>query len=94
MLTVQLRQSYFFNSPPFVEEIEMQETKLFTEIFPVNIEALPELTAYKLEVSGSDNVDEIGYKLCYRLKQDFVVIGIGMKKGNTSLRISDRTKKL
>ena len=49
----------------------MQETHLFTEIFPINTEALPELTAYKLKVSGSDNVDEIGYALCYRLKTKF-----------------------
>ena len=49
----------------------MQGIKLFTEIFPVNTEALPELTAYKLEVSGSDNVDEISYKLCYRLETRF-----------------------
>ena len=49
----------------------MQGTDLFTEIFPVNTEALPELTAYKLKVSGSDNVDEIGYTLRYRLKTKF-----------------------
>ena len=29
----------------------MQETNLFTEIFPVNMEALPELIAYKLKVN-------------------------------------------
>ena len=49
----------------------MQETNLFTEIFPVNIEALPKLTAYKLKVSGSDNVDKIGYTLRYRLETKF-----------------------
>ena len=49
----------------------MRETNLFTEIFPVNVEALPELTAYQLKVSSSDNVDEIGYTLGYRLKTRF-----------------------
>ena len=49
----------------------MQETNLFTEVFPVNTEALPELTTYKLKVSGSDSVDDIGYALCYRLKTRF-----------------------
>ena len=49
----------------------MQGTHLFTEIFPVNMEALPELTAYRLEVSSSDNIDEIGYTLRYRLQTRF-----------------------
>ena len=49
----------------------MQGTDLFTEVFPINTAALPELTAYKLKVSGSDNVDKIGYTLRYRLETKF-----------------------
>ena len=60
-----------FNSNPFVEEIEMQGTNLFIESFPVNTEALPELTAYKLATIGSNSVDKIGRKLSYRAKDKF-----------------------
>ena len=49
----------------------MQETKLFTEIFPVNTEKLPELTAYKLVTIGSNSVEGIGRKLSYRTKDKF-----------------------
>ena len=49
----------------------MQGTNLFTEIFPVNTEALPELTAYKLATIGSNSVDKIGRKLSYRTKDKF-----------------------
>ena len=38
----------------------MQGTNLFTEIFPINTEVLPELTTYKLATIGSNNVDRIG----------------------------------
>lgn len=49
----------------------MQETNLFTEIFPINTEVLPELTAYKLVTIGSNNVDRIGRKLNYQMKDKF-----------------------
>ena len=44
---------------------------LFTEIFPVRIKALPELTLYQLTVSGSAVLDEIGRKTRYRLQTRF-----------------------
>ena len=49
----------------------MQGTTLFTEIFPVNTEVLPELTAYQLVTIGSNSVDRIGRKLHYRTKDKF-----------------------
>ena len=47
------------------------ELIIFTEIFPVQLEALPNLTLYQLKVSGSVNLDEIGGKACYRLQTKF-----------------------
>lgn len=44
---------------------------IFTEIFPVQPEALPNLTLYQLKVSGYVNLDEIGGKACYRLQTKF-----------------------
>ena len=46
---------------------------LFTEIFSVNIEAVvPKLGAYyKLKIIGSNSVDEIGWKVRYRLQTKF-----------------------
>ena len=44
---------------------------IFTEIFPVQLEALPNLTLYQLKVSGYGNLDEIGRKACYRLQAKF-----------------------
>lgn len=44
---------------------------IFTEIFPIQLEALPNLTLYQLKVSGSANLDEIGGKACYRLQRKF-----------------------
>lgn len=47
------------------------ELTIFTEIFPVQLEALPNLTLYQLKVSGSIVLDEIGRKACYRLQTKF-----------------------
>ena len=47
------------------------ELTIFTEIFPVQLEALPNLTLYQLKVSGSVALDEIGGKVCYRLQTKF-----------------------
>ena len=47
------------------------KTTIFTEIFPVHLEAVPTLTLYQLKVSGSANLDEIGGKVCYRLQTKF-----------------------
>lgn len=44
---------------------------IFTEIFPVQPEALPNLTLYQLQVSRYVNLDEIGGKACYRLQTKF-----------------------
>lgn len=44
---------------------------VFTEIFPVQLEALPELTLYQLKVSGAADLDEIGGKLGYRFQTTF-----------------------
>ncbi len=44
---------------------------IFTEIFPVQLEALPDLTVYHLRVSGSISLDEIGAKLGYRFQTKF-----------------------
>ena len=44
------------------------ELTIFTEIFPVQLKALPDLTLYQLKVSGSVSSDEIGRKVCYRLQ--------------------------
>lgn len=43
---------------------------LFTEIFPVNIESLPKLFIYRINVSGGE-YSTIGGKLAYRLKRTF-----------------------
>ena len=47
------------------------ELKIFTEIFPVQREALPTLTVYQLKVSGDVNLDQIGRTACYRLQTKF-----------------------
>ena len=47
------------------------ELKIFAEIFPIQLEALPTLTVYQLKVSGDVNLDEIGGKTCYRLQRKF-----------------------
>ena len=47
------------------------ELTIFTEIFPVQLKALPNLTLYQLKVSGSIALDEIGGKVCYRLQTKF-----------------------
>ncbi|MDE0010358.1 MAG: Piwi domain-containing protein [Candidatus Poribacteria bacterium] len=47
------------------------ELTIFTEIFPVQLEALPNLTLYQLKVSGAIALDEIGGKVCYRLQTKF-----------------------
>ena len=47
------------------------ELTIFTEIFPVQLKALPDLTLYQLKVSGSIALDEIGGKVCYRLQTKF-----------------------
>lgn len=47
------------------------ELAVFTEIFPIHQDALPELTLYQLKVSGSAPLDEIGRKVSYRLKTKF-----------------------
>ncbi len=47
------------------------ELVVFTEIFPIHLEALPELTLYQLEVNGSAPLDEIGRKVGYRLQTKF-----------------------
>lgn len=47
------------------------ELTIFTEIFPVKLELLPDLTLYQLKVSGSIALDEIGGKVCYRLQTKF-----------------------
>lgn len=47
------------------------ELKIFTEIFPIQQEALPNLTLYQLKVGGSIALDEIGGKVCYRLQTKF-----------------------
>ena len=44
---------------------------IFTEIFPIQLEALPKLTLYQLRVSGSVNLNEIGGTLSYRLQKKF-----------------------
>jgi len=43
---------------------------LFTEIFPIKSSALPELSAYHLEIKGGD-YSTIGGKFAYRLKKTF-----------------------
>lgn len=43
---------------------------LFTEIFPVRADALPELSSYTLETNGGET-STIGGKLAYRLKHTF-----------------------
>ena len=47
------------------------ELSVFMEIFPVQLEALPELTLYQLKVSGAAALDEIGGKVSYRLRTKF-----------------------
>ena len=47
------------------------ELTIFTEIFPVQLKALPNLTLYQLKVSGSDPLNEIGGTLSYRLQKKF-----------------------
>ena len=47
------------------------ELSIFTEIFPVQLEALPDLTVYQPKVSGSTSLDEIGAKLGYRFQTKF-----------------------
>ena len=42
---------------------------LFTEIFPIALAALPELSAYRLDVRGDYSL--IGGKLAYRLMKAF-----------------------
>ena len=44
---------------------------VFTEIFPVRLETLPNLTLYQPKVNGSVPLDEIGQKVCYRLQTKF-----------------------
>ena len=47
------------------------ELVVFTEIFPIHLEALPELTLYQLKVNGSAPLDEIGQKVGYRFQTKF-----------------------
>lgn len=47
------------------------KTKIFTEIFPVQSESLPDLTLYQLKVSGAVALDEVAGKVCYRLQAKF-----------------------
>ena len=44
---------------------------IFTEIFPVQLAALPTRTLYELKVSGDVNLAEIGGTLSYRLQKKF-----------------------
>ena len=46
------------------------EPFIFTEVFPVQLDTLPQLFAYKLDVVGGD-ISTIGGKLSYRLRQKF-----------------------
>lgn len=43
---------------------------LFTEIFPVRVDALPQLSSYIVEVNGGET-SSVGGKLAYRLKRTF-----------------------
>ena len=47
------------------------ELIIFTEIFPVQLEALPNLILYQPTVNGSASLDEIGGTLCYQLQKKF-----------------------
>ncbi len=49
----------------------MKHQNLFTEVFPIEVEKLPELTAYSLEVGSSGDASRIGGKLSYRLRKRF-----------------------
>lgn len=43
-----------------------------SEVFPVNISAIPELHAYEVELAGStEQLNKVGGKLAYRLKKKF-----------------------
>lgn len=44
---------------------------LFAEIFPINLDAIPPLTIYKLATTGSRQINEVGRKLKYRLEGRF-----------------------
>ncbi|GAB4427900.1 MAG: hypothetical protein Kow0031_08000 [Anaerolineae bacterium] len=44
---------------------------LFAEIFPVNVSKLPQLSAYRLTLTGSLSANEIGGKLSYRFLNKF-----------------------
>ncbi len=46
------------------------ERQLFTEVFPIDVAALPQLYAYRLEVTDS-MAHRVGGKLAYRLRQYF-----------------------
>ena len=48
----------------------MNPMHTFTEVFPVNILALPRLFAYRL-VTGNKETSSIGWKFSYRLKTEF-----------------------
>lgn len=45
-------------------------SQIFTEIFPINTSEIPTLSAYRLDIRGSD-ASTIGGKLSYRLKKTF-----------------------
>ncbi len=45
-------------------------TTIFTEVFPINLSALPTLYTYKL-ITGNKDISTIGGKLSYRLKVEF-----------------------
>jgi hypothetical protein len=44
--------------------------EIFTDVFPIEVNNLPNLTAYRLQ-TGSGTLQEIGGKLSYRLKKNF-----------------------
>ena len=44
---------------------------LFTEIFPVNLDAVPPLAVYKLDTVGAHHINKVGRKLRYRLESRF-----------------------
>jgi len=52
------------------EMSEQYDIDMFTEIFPVQLDALPRLFAYKLDIRGGD-FSTVGGKLSYRLRKRF-----------------------
>jgi len=48
----------------------MNNTTLLVDVFPIRVECVPRLVAYKLDISGGD-LSTIGGKLSYRLRRKF-----------------------